>query len=245
MGRFTPAVVCRLPSLALPVFLLVIQGCSAAALQGQDGSALPSTPVSWARGEWTSPGLHEIMASPPGFTWEESVFGPSGDYLYVLGEGSDPTFFVTADSLHYLDPDNRLLRYQRFDEGFTIMEVKKRKGIAYTPECPVVLHDSVCLEEHYFLIAYVVECREGCTGRAMVFDSFSPIRIFPNNPTLMLIQRHLENRRNILHDPKISIVFEEYGVIDEKRPRWQKYLEDRIEFIFETAAHSPLVEIKR
>jgi len=230
--------------LVLPALLLALQGCASPSLRYEGGSG--AIPLSAERDEAAgSLSLEEIVQSPPVFTWGDPGFSLRSEYFYVPSMGPEPSYYVTANSLHYLDPGNRLLRYRRTDDGFTIMEVKKRKGIAYMPECPVVLHESVCREDHYLMIAYVVECRASCTTKAMVFDSFTPIKILPNDPTLMLIERHLENRMNVLDDPKFSILSEEYGVIDETTSRWRTYVEDRVSFIVEIAARSTMLQVAR
>jgi len=225
---------------ALALFA-VLQGCASTPSYSNSGPGMAAPSL----GEAAPPLYENILQSPPTFFWDVPGTQGGSEYFYVPGSGAEPAFWVTERSFHFLDPDNRMLRYTRNDEGFSILEIKKRKGVAYTPECPILLYANLCTEEHFLMIAYAVDCREECTYRAVVFDSFTPVRIFPNNPTLMRIQRHMTNRVNVLNDSRISVVHEEYGQLSSEKTSWMQYVENGIGFVLEMTSRSSLVQVRR
>lgn len=227
---------CSFRLVALLAAMLSLHGCTAAPARDRETLSLdmssrllgaPEPPPAGGRS------YDEIVSSPPRFTWGAGGLGEPQTYCYIPGVGREPPFYVSENSFHYFDPENRLLRYDRTEEGFRLLEVKRRRGIAITPECPVILPVESCTEEHYLLIAYVVECRTTCTYRAVVFDSFSPIRIIPNDPALVQIMRHLENRSDVLKDGRIKITHEEYGALDRTRESWKRYVVERMNYIYD------------
>ncbi len=216
--------------------LLSLNGCASSRIAEDESVSLDMSARLIGAPEPSPAGggsYEQIVASPPRFTWGRGRLEKPQDYYYIPGAGREPPFYVSENSFHYFDPENRLLRYDRKEEGFRLLEVKRRKGISLTPECPVILPEASCTEEHYLLIAYVVECRQACTYRAVVFDSFSPIRIIPNDPALVQIMRHLENRSDVLKDGSIKITHEEYGVLDGTRGSWRRYVVERMGFIYD------------
>ena len=79
----------------------------------------------------------------------------------------------------------------------------------------------------------------------MVFDSFSPIRSLPNDPAMIQILRHYAigaTTSPAIQD--IEIKFEEYGVIDDNKESWKKFLEDRIHFMYTQADGIPDLVMK-
>jgi len=226
--------------------LLSLNGCASAPVAEREGISLDMTARLLGAPE-PSPAVgvsyEEIIASPPRFTWGTGRLDDPQTYCYIPGAGREPPFYVSENSFHYFDPENRLLRYDRKEEGFRLLEVKRRRGIAITPECPVILPEASCTEEHYLLIAYVVECRQTCTYRAVVFDSFSSIRIIPNDPALVQIMRHLESRSDVLKDGRIKITHEEYGILDGTRGSWRRYVVERMGFIYDKVQNSSEVRV--
>ncbi|MFC1657432.1 hypothetical protein ACFL2P_02540 [Candidatus Moduliflexota bacterium] len=226
--------------------LLSLNGCASAPVAEEESLSLDMTARLLGAPEPLPAGslsYDEIITSPPRFTWGAGGLGEPQTYCYIRGAGRESPFYVSENSFHYFDPENRLLRYDRTEEGFRLVEVKRRKGISITPECPVILPEASCTEEHYLLIAYVVECRQACTYRAVVFDSFSSIRIIPNDPALVQIMRHLENRSDVLKDGRIKITHEEYGILDGTRGSWRRYVVEMMGFIYEKVEQNVEVRV--
>lgn len=175
--------------------------------------------------------LKEVIRSAPILKWHSSTFGPKSKYLYFPEDEFGPGFYLTENGFRILEPDNFALRYDKTDEGFRMIEIKKRQGITHLPECPVFLPADRCVEDHALMLATVVRCSESCTYRFVVFDYFDPVFVLRSNPTMIGVMR------NLIDGTPTRIPFEikheEYGDIPKDHQEWTSFIQARLNFIRE------------
>ncbi len=151
------------------------------------------------------------------------------NYTYIPEEKGKPASYILDNMFQSVDPENSALRYVKTEEGFSLVEIRKRKGVEHTP-CPVYLPKSNCLMEHDMMIAFVVDCADRCNYLVQIFDYHEPIPLLKDNPSLNSVMRFFHG-----YETKVifEIMFVDEGVIEMDDQKWAAYLEDKMDLIEE------------
>jgi hypothetical protein len=218
----------HLPLLGAPLVLSLLAGGCSGTL---GGAAAPRAAAPVAAAPGPQERMRHILSSPPDLSWEASALLPQGDYWHVPGGPGSPGFFLSRNGFHYTEPEDYALSYERTEDGFTLVEVKKRSGKKPLDQCPAFIDFEDCVETHSLLLATKLSCvtNSSCTYRFVVFDAYSPYLFLRRDHALAALKKRLTDGWSPA--PDIDVKFEETGVVFDTDLAWAGYIADRFAFI--------------